>query len=172
MKFPPYTIGDRKFILDHLGSFSMEVLPDKEGAKSIKILVNFHCHCFTEAYDGIDAHAYHHQGEIRSFSEERHALSHELPNFIRGIAERKVMFTRETNYLIVEVVDQDGVKVRYSIFFDLKRARDDHHDLVLTVESAYVKESLPKHLDKIRFRILAAKVAQGQKVRSPNLHQK
>ena len=66
------------------------------------------------------------------------------------------------DYLIVETVDQSGASVPYAIFFDLKKARDGHNDLIMTVESAYMKTALPKHLDKIRFRILAGKIAGAQ----------
>ena len=136
------------------------------------ILINFSCHCFTKKWEGDPALEYRHGNEVRSFDEERFALSHNLPIMIQAIADKKVFFTRETNYLNVEFADHDGRRVAYTMFFDLKRARDSVHDLVMTVESAYIKLALPKHLDKIRFRILAGKIAKGQKVRSPYHFQK
>ncbi len=99
-------------------------------------------------------------------------MSHNLPVMIQAIADKKVFFTREANFLTVEVVGQGRGQVAYTMFFDLKRARDSVHDLVMTAESAYIKLALPKHLDKIRFRILAGKIAKGQKVRSPYHFQK
>lgn len=173
MKFSPYKFDGNVFRLDHLQPFTLVVAPDKAvQTKALSILVNFSCHCFTEGYDGIAAHAYTHRGELRSFSHSRYALSFKLPDIIRSVSERKVLFSRETNYLIIEVIDQAGKAAHYTVFFDLKKASDDKHDLVMTIESAYIKEVLPKHLDKIRFRILAGKVARGLKVRSPHHYQK
>ena len=118
--------------------------------------MNFSCHCFSEAHDPA-IHTpdliYRHEGDVRAFQRSRFDLSLRLPDIIRQVPNRKVFFSRETNYLTVETVDQHGKKVTYTVFFDLKRARLEGHDLVMTVESAYVKEELPKHLDKISFKI-------------------
>jgi hypothetical protein len=173
LKFNPFTFGDKTFQLDHLESFTLLIAPDANPkTRVLSILVNFTSHCFTESYGELGAMAYRHKGELRSFSEERHGLSLQLPKIIKGIAERKVLFSRETNYLIAEAVDLSGKAVQYCVFFDIKTARDTEHDLVMTIESAYVKNALPKHLDKIRFRILVGKVARGEKVRSPHHFQK
>ena len=115
---------------------------------------------------------YAHAGERRSFDAERYSLSFCLPAIVGAISDRKVFFTRETNYLIAEVLDHHGARVRYAIFFDLKQARDRANDLIMIVESAYIKTPLPKHLDNIQFRILAGKIAGGHKVRSPAHFQK
>jgi hypothetical protein len=150
----------------------MDIAPDSNPrTKRLSILVNFSCHCFTERFGGLEATAYRYRGELRSFDEPRYALSFKLPGIIRAIADKKVLFSRETNYLIVELTNQDEMPVRYAVFFDLKKASDARHDLVMTIESAYVKDALPKHLDKIRFRILAGKIARGEKIRSPHRYQ-
>ena len=152
---------------------TLNVAPDdKPETIPVSVLVNFSCHCFTEKFDCDPAFEYRHGREVRSFDEQRYALSLNLPSIIQAIIDKKVFFTRETNYLSVELVDHDGMQIRYTVFFDLKRARDADHDLVMTVESAYIKEALPRHLDKIRFRILVGKIARGQKVRSPYHFQK
>ena len=167
--FKPVSIAGRNYSFDHLKALTLNVA---DGERLLRILINFSCHCFTEKFDGDMASAYRHGGELRRLSAERSALSRHLPGMIQAIADKKVFFTRETNYLTVELVDHDGASVRYTMFFDLKRAHDAAHDLVMTVESAYIKVALPRHLDKIRFSILARKVARGEKVRSPYHFQK
>lgn len=172
--FDPFTLGGKSYDFDHLKPLTLRVSPDdKPGTKVLAILVNFSCHCFTEGYDPSRPElTYIHAGETRSFDKLRYALSLNLHSIIRVIPDKKVLFTRETNYLIAETIDHSGQNVKYTIFFDLKKARDRWNDLVMTVESAYIKEALPKHLDKIRFKILAGKVAGGHKVLSPQHFQK
>ena len=171
--FKPIKIAGKVYGFDHLKPVTLAVQPDaKLETKALRILVNFSCHCFTGKFDGNPAFEYRHGNEVRCFDEERFSLSFNLSAMVQAIADKKVYFTRETNYLTVEVVDHDGKRLRYTMFFDLKRARDAGHDLVMTVESAYIKDAFPKHLDKIRFRILAGKIARGQRVRSPYHFQK
>jgi hypothetical protein len=167
--FAPFAKGGISYSFDHLKPLTLRVAPDnKPQTKVLSIRVNFSCHCFTEKHDASTPElTYAHAGETRSFDEERYLLSLNLSAIIEAISERKVFFTKDTNYLIVEALDHSGVNVRYAIFFDLKKARDTKNDLIMTVESAYIKTALPKHLEKIRFRILVGKVAAGQKVRSP-----
>lgn len=172
--FGPFTLGGKSYSFDHLKPLTLCIAPDnKPETKSLAMRVNFSCHCFTEMHDASRAElTYIHGGETRSFDEERYLLSLNLPPIVEAISERKVFFTRDTNYLIVEALDYSGARVPYAIFFDLKKARDGQNDLIMTVVSAYIKVALPKHLDKIRFRILAGKVAAGHKVRSPAHFQK
>jgi hypothetical protein len=172
--FVPFTLAGKGYSFDHLKPIVLRVSPDnKADTKTLVIRVNFSCHCFTEKHDPSRPElAYYHAGETRSFDEDRYSLSLNLHAIIAAISDRKVFFTRDTNYLFVEALDHRGHNVRYAIFFDLKKARDQDNDLIMTVESAYVKEALPVHLDKIRFRILVGKVAAGHKVRSPEHFQK
>jgi hypothetical protein len=172
--FGPFARGGKSYSFDHLRPLTLHVAPDnKPETRSLVIRVNYSCHCFTEKHDPSRPElTYAHAGETRSFDEARYSLSLNLPGIISAISDRKVLFTRDTNYLIVETLDHSGAPVRYAIFFDLKKARDSQNDLIMTVESAYIKTALPKHLDKIRFRILAGKVAGGRKVRSPAHFQK
>lgn len=174
--YPHTTIQGKTYTFEHLAPLTLSV-PVKSGqtVRIVSVVVHFSCHCFTEAHDpGLHTPdlIYRHRGEVRAFQVDRYELSKKLPAIIESLPTRKVFFTKETNYLVVESIDQDGRRVSYTVFFDLKRARGIGYDLAMTVESAYVKDVLPKHLDKISFRILAAKTLAGQKVRSPQVFQK
>ena len=166
MSFNSFVHNGQTFDFAHLNSFSLSV-PHRETTYSV--LVNFSCHCFTEKFDETsDMPPYTHRNEVRTFNIKRYGLSKSLRSIIEEHANKKVFFTRNSNYLIVSTDNEE----KYAIFFDLKRERTGAHHVVLTVASAYLKDALPKHLDKINFRILIAKIATGQQVRSPYHHQR
>jgi hypothetical protein len=65
--------------------------------------------------------------------------------------------------LHTKTVTQDGEKVPYTVFFDMKKGTKGVADVVMTISSAYVKEGMTQRASPIRFRTLVAKVAKGEK---------
>jgi hypothetical protein len=172
--FPAKRFRGEVYRLGHLASFEFSLALDAQASVSVALQVQFSAHCFTERFDAAvhqTEHRYTHLGELRAFNLERYQLSLLLPDLIRSMGQRKVNFTKESNYLLVERVDLQGVRQQYVVFFDLKKAKGGRA-LRMFVQSAYVKAALPQSLDTIRFRILAAAIWEGRAVHSPQTKQK
>jgi len=76
-------------------------------------------------------------------------------------------FSQAHNFMFVE--KQDGCVGPYVIFFNLKKATVKNVHAAMFVVSAYEKPKLPplKHLKRVRFRTLVARVASGGEIRRP-----
>ncbi len=138
----------------------------------LRILVIYSCHCFTETYDekqhGDRQIVKDDRGRERAFCPMRYALSAELPALVAGLPGAHVYQTPEANYVRIKL--EGGAD--YRMFFNLRRATKDNeeagYDLRLFVESAYRPEAgalEPAKMQKVRFRVLADKVAKGEKVK-------
>ena len=93
MKFPPHTLGETTFRMDHLQPITLKIAPNSDPkTRPLAILVNFSCHCFTQSYDGVAERAYTYKGELRSFNEVRHQLSFHLPAIVQALQNAKSCF--------------------------------------------------------------------------------
>ena len=173
--FPPLTVAGARIVFDHLEPIRLEMATQAR-PKGIVIDVRFSNHCFSETFEG-----QHHGDEAvvvmdgrnrRVFSPERYALSHVLPDIIRGLPSARVYQTPEANFVRIEV-RPDGLAGDYRMFFRVKRAQGESHDLKLFVESAYGPEpgrALPiAHMSRVRFAVLVDKVLKGERLK---FHQK
>lgn len=165
--FKSITIQGAEYNFEHLVPITIEVTAGKDAqARTYKVLVNFSCHCFTQELDDqIHTPDYHyvHENERRAFCPVRYELSRGLPDIIREIGNKRVYFTWERNYVYIEQVDDQGEVVPYTIFFDVKRGNKGVADVVMTIVSAYAKPGMARQASPIRFPMLIAKTARGEK---------
>jgi len=176
--FRKVTILGKTYDLSHLEPLSFEfVVPEKEGRPKqlYAIEVLFSWHCFTR---GIavgeqfpEALAYERGRETRLFDERRYHLSKNLPRIIRGIGSRKCFHTGRGNFFTVELVDEQGNRIEYTIFFKVSR-HTKPRELTLRVESAYVRgDRVPLGRSRpprpIRFSVIAYNTATGKPIKEP-----
>jgi hypothetical protein len=161
------TIKGATYGFDHLVPMKIDVgVGSGADARTLSVLINFSCHCFTDKLDpGVHTPDYHyiHEGDQRAFSHSRYTHSLGLPDILKAIERRRVYFTRQSNYVLVETVDENGVKVPYTVFFDVKKGSKGGADVVMTVVSAYVKPDMTTSAPTIRFATLVGKTFRGEK---------
>jgi len=92
-----------------------------------------------------------------------------LSEIIKEMSERKILQTGKGNYLTIEIVDHDGNKRDYEIYFTLRK-QGKKKPLKLYVESAYLRDELAEAIRQkrrhqpIKFSILVYKVKNDQKI--------
>ena len=137
--------------------------------------VLFSWHCFTRGISESERFpenlVYSRGRETRLFDERRYHLSKKLPGILRGIGSRKCFHTGRGNFFTVELVDEKGNRIEYTIFFKMSR-RAKPRELTLRVESAYVRggrvplgRSRPPR--PIRFSVIAYNTATGKPIKEP-----
>jgi hypothetical protein len=172
--FKPITIQGTTYDFAHLAPLTL-VIPIGDGDKrqEFKVLFTFGCHCFTETLDEErhtpDYHV-HHDGETRAFCIHRYTRSLELVRIINGIGNKKVYFTYQTSFMLIELINEAGQTVTYTVFLEPKRGTKAVADVVVRVVSAYDKAEMPKKAATIKFHTLVAKVARGEKPTPPSPH--
>jgi hypothetical protein len=172
----PLTVCGRRYNLAHLDPFVFEA-NSRKVPHPLRVNVRFTNHCFSEAFDA-DKHdaddAVIMDGTRRRvFSPGRYALSHHLPDLIRGLAHEKARVNQTAarrNWMLSAIVEVSVDTVRYQIFFELRRTRPDRarlQDLDMVVESAYPADPgkrEPNVLGRMSFLLLAGSVYTGQPV--------
>jgi hypothetical protein len=145
--FRNVTIEGRIYDLSHLDQFTFEfVVPEKDGRprQAYGIDVLFSWHCFTrgiaEGEHLPEALAYSRGRETRLFDERRYRFSRQLPSIIRGIGTRKCFHSGKGNFFTVELTDEEGSRIDYTIFFKISRTAK-RGALTLRVESAYARDN-------------------------------
>ena len=150
----------------------------KHSALAFDLLVQYSSHCIStgqrheepqqKAPDFFD-----HGGNKRFFCKYRYQLSHHLPQVFATILARICYFTGHENWLTVEILNTEGLKIEYEIYFKLHR--ETNKFLRLYVESAYVRTGdglnrKPKHFskkEKVRAKILFSKKLRKQQLNKP-----
>jgi hypothetical protein len=129
MKWRPARIGDRTYDLCHLHPFSFDfVVAAKDGKPEQRygIDVIFSLHCFSRGIAEGAAYladlAYADSREVRLFDEQRYTQSLRLPEVIRSIGDRRCFHTGHDNFFTVELIDAQGERVEYTVYFKLSRA--------------------------------------------------
>lgn len=161
--FRPKTIKGVIYDLAHLDPFSFELpLADKKWS----IRVQFHCHCFTEA---LAAHhtpdlRYQHDRETRAFDFQRYDLSHQLPNLIRTLGSRSVYLSSQINYFTLRQDAHPQHPGPYLVFFNVHKLERRSEDVLMMIESAYIKPNMADRASPVKFTTLIEKTASGEKV--------
>lgn len=170
----PFIYQSKTYDLSHLHPFEIEIVQEAVNGKPDRrycIQVLFSMHCFTVKELSEDALRYSDSRETRRFCFDRYELSKRLPGIIRDIGNRKCFHTPHNNYFLVEVIQEDGNKTEYEIYFKLSRSGKKKL-LNLFVESAYVRDqrykvSKAKRRKPIRFVILARNVEEKRPIKVP-----
>lgn len=176
MKWKPFRLGDKVYDLTHLHPFQFEylVLADaKNSERRYLIDAHFGLHCFTHKPEPGRTHvaelSYSDSREMRIFCPHRYEWSKKLPDIIRGIGDRKCFHTHHGNFFTIELVDHEGQRVEYTVYFTLTKPKKKA--LTLFVQSAYMPDGAPKPQTRnhrpIKFMILAHNIANGKLIKPP-----
>lgn len=175
MEWKDFQLGDELCSLVHLHPFAFEVVvPAAKDKPERRYVLNviFSLHCFTrgcrEGEDIAPNLAYGDNRETRIFDVERYRLSRQLPDIVRGLAERKCYHDKHGNFYVFESQDADGVKKYYSVFFSLSKA-GKKTGLNLFITTAHLRDEPPYAKDKkpIRFRVILHNISTGKPVNRP-----
>lgn len=181
------TVGDHDYDLTHLQDSTFDfTIAATEGYSEINasMLIQYSSHCVSlgpargERLDfaelGIDRLVIDEKSNERYFSADRCNWSTNLPDIIRSLpTERLCFFTGHENWLSIEILDPQGARQIYEVFFNLTRQSSNF--LRVYVESAYVRTaeneirrpSEFKRKAKIRGKVLLAKKLRNQPITRP-----
>lgn len=176
MLWTPFIYGGETYDLSHLHPQEIVYIqPAQKNKPERKYVVEVHysLHCFTrgikdENQNEIDLY-YSDPRETRLFDFKRYELSFKLPEIIKSLGERNCFHTNYTGFFTIEIVDSDGEKADYEIYFEVEKGKGK--GLELYIHSAYVRDperikDRPKK-KKIGFYIVLYKILTNQKIRKP-----
>ncbi|MEK4033233.1 hypothetical protein WOC76_18020 [Methylocystis sp. IM3] len=161
--FKAKTIQGVVYDLDHLRPFRFSLAV---GGSERVVGVRFGLHCFTEQvkpHHTPDLH-YIHGDERRAFSLERHALSKLLPGLIATLGSKTVYLSNSANYFILRDNPMPAFEGPYLVFFRTMKARNTEADVIMRVESSYIKRNMADRASPVKFATLIEKTALGQHV--------
>jgi len=177
VKWTPFQCGEKTYDLSHLHPRTIEY---EVAAKSDKpalhfiVDVTYSKHCFSSDLPkngNYDPALFYrsrfdpHNRDPRLFDFRRFFLSKQLPDIIATLVRRKCMHTGHGNFFTVELIEEDGQRVDYDVFFTASRSSIKGR-LNLYVQSAFVreKEKLPAG-KRIRFEIILYNTLVGKPIR-------
>ena len=173
MRWKEFRRNETVYTLEHLHPFTFDVIVPAKADKperSYQLNVEFSLHCFTRgaaAAEEIPADlAYQDNRETRIFDFDRYARSKELPDIIRSLDERKCFHDRHGNFYVFEIIEEDGSRRYYSVFFKLSNA-GKKIGLNLFISSAHDRDEPPyrKNPKPIRFHVLVHNIWAGKVIR-------
>jgi hypothetical protein len=128
-------------------------------------------HCFTRSVDGENQRGlfYSDNQETRIFDFRRYKLSFYLPGIIKTLDQRECFHTNHKNYFTIEVINDEGQKVDYEVYFEVKKVKGS---LELFINSAYPRDperiiNRPKK-KKIRFYVILYNILHNKRIRKPS----
>lgn len=169
MRWKPHVdAAGKAYPLNHLHPFRY-TLAVNCGKGQAEVHVAFAMHCFTRACadGGDESLLYRDARETRSFCPDRYALSWQLPEIARTLAERRCSFAKADNYVTVDMQTAGGVAAQYGVFFNVMRAGGNA--VLLTIQSAYqlgVGKQVPGR-GSVKFVRLVELTLTGVKPRAP-----
>lgn len=179
-RFANVTFRGQAWDLSHLDAFALRAeLPLANVMVPVDVVVLFSCHCFTQEvkHDGRAEHEipadelYVDSRETRVLNEERYNLSRRfLRALIVDLTNRTIQVADPTrpNFITVEVLDDEGQRLQYAVFFEVEKDRSRKKRLLLRVQSAYVLPALTKRqrqAGKVRLTTLLAATYEGRKIK-------
>ena len=180
-------IDGQRYELAHLlgGILSIEIpASGKHPAIKANIAVEYTSHCvsygpidgapqFDFAVLGPARRVLDHREIERVFCFDRHRWSLHLPGVIEQLERHTCYFTGRDNWMVMEVINDEGQRAEYEIFFRMRRG-DEPNTLRLVVESAYVRDpnrggpGIPRNRrGRVRFVMMVAKTLRGEPLRDP-----
>ena len=162
--FKAKTVRGIIYDLAHLDPFQFDVTYND---KVFIVRIIFSCHCFTEELDPAihtpDFH-YVHETERRAFSIVRYELSKQLPTIITSSGTITVYHSNIGNYFLLRQNAAVAHPGTYVVFFKVSRAtKENEFDVVMNVQSAYLKPNMADWASPIKFSTLLDFTARGQK---------
>lgn len=147
MRWRVFEHDGKLYTLDHLHPKTITYRQPAKGdnpERTYTVNVEFGLHCFTR---GISSERepdpsllYSDSREQREFDLQRYELSKRLPEIIETLPHRKCFHTERGSFFCVEMVDDQGRRVEYDIFFEASKS--SKAGLNLFVQSAYVRDVL------------------------------
>ena len=166
MNWTPFEFGGKTYDLTHLHPKTISYIQPAKGInppRGYSIDVIFSLHCFTHGGENEtpDPDLLYCDGrETRIFDFRRYALSLQLPGIIDRLMTCKCFHTGKNNFFTVQIIDEDGKKIDYEVYFTVSRS-SKKGVLNLFIQSAYVRDpahrlSRPKvkHWSQIGFGII------------------
>lgn len=146
MRWRPFSHNGTLYDLGHLHPRIISYLQPAKGTRPphcYRVEVIFSLHCFTRSMEGEtpdQALLYGDDRETRIFDFERYSLSHRLPAIVGSLMTRKCFHTDKGNFLTVEIIDDQGNKVDYEIYFAASKSAKPG---IVTVylQSAYTRDT-------------------------------
>lgn len=138
--------------LSHLHPLCLNFIQPAKGVdleKSYAVSVTFSLHCFTEKHNpNLIGLNYASKKEIRSFSFQRYQLSLQLPSIIQKLASNKCLHSGKGNFFVIQIVDNNGVKQNYEVYFEVNKSKTEKMSLDLIVQSAYIRDKNHNNVPK------------------------
>lgn len=160
----------QEYNLLHLSGFThCYIVEAKDGKPEIRytVDVSFSWHCFTKTSDGQNPDHIIQNREIRCFCPVRYRHSLELKFYIQQLIDKKCKNTGKGNFLVVEMLGENGDMIEYEIYFSLRKA-GKKQNLKLFVESAYIRTIKDEYRNRkkpIRFSTILFNVKHDRKIR-------
>ena len=148
----------------------LQISQDKKPARTYNTQVIYSLHCFTRGKKDEDSNKslyYSDLRECRVFDFLRYELSKQLPEIIESLINRQCYHTGKGNFLVVEILNKNGDRYNYEIYFKLNRSPKGI--LTLHIQSAYSKpihESNPKK-KKIGFHVILFNTSIDKPIKQP-----
>jgi len=147
MRWRAFEYKGKVYALNHLHPRTIMYRQPAKGDNPERIYtanVEFGLHCFTHGIpsgqEPDPALLYGDSREQREFDFKRYELSKRLPEIAETLPSRKCFHTEKGNFFCVEMVDEQGSRVEYDIFFEASKS--SKACLNLFVQSAYVRDVL------------------------------
>ncbi|MBP5988281.1 MAG: hypothetical protein KA538_13960 [Azonexus sp.] len=139
-----------EWCLAHLDPFAFHRpidLGSTDGQPTIlEVVVLFSCHCFTQGVERDEREAipanefYKRDGETRVLCEERYLLSIDLPAIVFALSTHRISVAKPGHNFVTFRRQTAAGEKHYGVFFQVMKARDRTHRIILRVQSAYLKE--------------------------------
>lgn len=161
--FPPFTTTNKTYPLNHLDPLPFVVAV---GERYIVIKAFYSDHCFTEKLSDVkttnNLNAL--SIETRTFDVTRYRLSLLLPTLVSGISNSTVYKTRKGTYFFWKHNPLYGITEPYLVFFSVSKAKDNYIDVIMNIESAYLKPNMAERASPVRFGTLIEKTLSRETV--------
>lgn len=173
----PFIFDGTTYDLTHLYPKRLVYRQEAKGGKPERVYevdVIFSIHCFTRGIkpgENPDQNLlYADTRESRVFDFQRYHLSKALPAIVEDLHRKKCHHSGKGNFFVVEIVNQEGVRLNYEIYFDASRS-SKKEVVNLYVQSAYVRDeahrgNAPKK-KPIGFSIILFNILNNKPIRIP-----
>lgn len=176
VEWKPFTFNGECYDLSHLHPRTCRYEQPAKGDRPPRVYtvdVIFSLHCFTRGVleeDTVDAALlYADDRETRVFDFQRYELSKQLPAIIESMGKCKCFQTGHDNFFSVAVIDRDGNKVEYDVFFTASRASRKKGVVNLYIQSAYVRDAehgnRPRRKSPIGFYVILFNVLNNRPIK-------